>query len=94
MPTDYTLSLHEPRPGHRLLGTAIRISVKSSMPRKQRFQNVGAGKGVKASLDPATLRRLYIDDRLTQAQIAARYSCTSQFISLLLSEYGIRRASS
>jgi hypothetical protein len=59
--------------------------------RKQRFRNTGAGKGVKERLDPATLRRLYVDDRLTQGEIARRYDCTPQFVSLLLAEYGISR---
>lgn len=59
------------------------------MPRKERFRNVGAGKGVKQQLDPATLGRLYLDDGLTQTAIAQRYGCTPQFISLLLAEYGI-----
>jgi hypothetical protein len=63
------------------------------MPRKQRFRNVGAGKGVKQQLDPETLRHLYLEDGLTQAMIADHYGCTPQFISLLLAEYGIRTTS-
>jgi len=59
------------------------------MPRKERFRNVGAGKGVKALLDRETLRHLYVSQGLSQAQIAQRYDCTPQFISLLLREYGI-----
>lgn len=58
------------------------------MRRKPRFQNTGAGKGIKERLDPRTLERLYYQDRLTQAQIAARYDCTPQFVSLLMHEYG------
>lgn len=61
------------------------------MTRKPRFRNVGAGKGVKLALDSATLRQLYVEDRLSQAQIAARYDCSPQFISQLLHEYGIAR---
>lgn len=63
------------------------------MTRKRRFKNVGAGKGVKAMLDPATLEQLYCRERLTQAAIAQRFNCTPQFVSLLLREYGIRRPS-
>lgn len=61
------------------------------MPRKERFRNVGAGKGVKEQLDALTLRRLYVDERLTQAEIARRYECTPQFVSLLIREYGLAR---
>lgn len=64
------------------------------MTRKQRFRNTGAGKGIKQQLDPGTLRRLYVDDGLTQAEIARRYGCTPQFVSLLLAEYGIPTRSS
>lgn len=60
------------------------------MTRKRRFQNVGAGKGIKERLDRETLNRLYIEDGLTQVEIAKRYGCTPQFISLLVSEYGLR----
>lgn len=59
------------------------------MSRKPRFRNVGAGKGVKARLDPETLRRLYVEEGLTQAAIAQRYGCTPQFVSLLAAEYGL-----
>lgn len=59
------------------------------MVRKQRFKNVGAGKGVKALLNPATLRRLYVDEKLSQAAIARQYGCTPQYVSLLLHEYGL-----
>lgn len=59
------------------------------MPRKSRFRNTGAGKGVKEELDRESLRRLYVVDGLTLAAIASRYDCTPQFISLLLKEYGI-----
>jgi DNA-binding transcriptional regulator LsrR (DeoR family) len=62
------------------------------MPRKPRFRNTGSGKGIKEQLDAATLRRLYLDEKLTQAQIADRYGCTPQFVSLLLREHGIRRS--
>jgi len=58
--------------------------------RKQRFRNVGAGKGVKAELDRTTLSRLYLHEGLTLAVIAERYGCTPQFVSLLLREYGLR----
>jgi hypothetical protein len=60
------------------------------MPRKERFRNVGAGKGVKVALDPATLRRLYVEENLSQAEIARRYGCTPQFVSQLMHEYGLR----
>lgn len=62
------------------------------MPRKERFRNVGAGKGIKERLDAATLRVLYSDTRLTQTEIARRYGCTPQFVSLLLHEYDISRS--
>jgi hypothetical protein len=61
------------------------------VPRKERFRNVGAGKGVKEALDPATLRRLYLDQGLTQARIARDHGCSPQFVSLLLAEYGISK---
>jgi DNA-binding transcriptional regulator LsrR (DeoR family) len=61
------------------------------MPRKPRFRNVGAGKGVKAALDAATLRRLYVDERMTQAEIARHSGCSPQFISQLIRECGIAR---
>lgn len=64
------------------------------MPRKPRFRNTGAGKGIKERLDPATLTALYCDDGLSQADIAGRYGCSPQFVSLLLREYGIRRSPS
>jgi DNA-binding transcriptional regulator LsrR (DeoR family) len=60
------------------------------MPRKPRFRNVGAGKGVKEALDPETLRRLYVQEGLPQAEIARRYGCTPQFVSQLVFEYGLR----
>lgn len=59
------------------------------MPRKTRFRNVGAGKGVKAQLDEETLRHLYWEERLSQKEIAQRYHCSPQFISQLLREYGL-----
>lgn len=59
--------------------------------RKPRFRNVGAGKGVKEQLSADVLRALYLEESLTQAQIARRYGCTPQFVSLLLREYGIGR---
>src|SRR5438270_1973542 len=62
------------------------------LTRKARFRNVGAGKGVKDQLDEATLTRLYVDEGLTQTVIAGRYHCTPQFVSLLVSEYGLRRS--
>lgn len=62
----------------------------TTVPRKPRFRNVGAGKGVKAALDPETLRRLYCEEDLPQAEIARRYGCTPQFISQLLHEYELR----
>jgi hypothetical protein len=61
--------------------------------RKERFRNAGAGKGVKDRLDPVTLRRLYVAERRTQAQIAREYGCSAQFVSLLLREYGVERHS-
>jgi DNA-binding transcriptional regulator LsrR (DeoR family) len=64
------------------------------MPRKQRFENKGAGKGVKHQLDRATLSYLYVDEGLSQAEIARRYGCTRQFISLLLAEHSIVRPGS
>jgi transposase-like protein len=63
------------------------------VPRKKRFENRGAGKGVKERLDRATLARLYVDEGLSQAQIARGHGCSHQFISLLLTEYGIARPS-
>jgi hypothetical protein len=57
--------------------------------RKQRFRNVGAGKGIKERLDPDTLIAL-LDEGKTQAEIAAQYGCTPQFVSLLVGEYGLR----
>ncbi|HEX8918962.1 MAG TPA: hypothetical protein VF898_10700 [Chloroflexota bacterium] len=62
------------------------------MPRKPRFRNVGAGKGIKDQLDRATLQRLYVEETLSQSAIARRYGCTPQFVSLLVSEYGLRRS--
>jgi hypothetical protein len=62
------------------------------MPRKPRFRNVGAGKGVKHQLDPDTLARLYLDEKLPQSEIARRYACSPQFISQLVHEYGLVRA--
>lgn len=59
------------------------------MTRKRRFRNVGAGKGVKKQLDATILAELYLERGLTQAEIAYRYGCTRQFVSLLLSEYGL-----
>lgn len=59
------------------------------MVRKQRFRNVGAGKGIKEQLNPDTLRRLYFEQKLCQASIARQYGCTPQFVSLLLHEYGL-----
>jgi hypothetical protein len=64
------------------------------MARKERFRNVGAGKGVKEKLDPDTLHRLYLQERLTQAEIGRRFGCTAQFVSLLLREHDIRRPES
>lgn len=61
------------------------------MPRKERFRNVGAGKGIKQQLDPDRLQRLYVKERQTLKQIANDYGCTPQFVSLLVKEYGIRR---
>jgi DNA-binding transcriptional regulator LsrR (DeoR family) len=61
------------------------------MPRKSRFENKGAGKGVKDQLDRALLAHLYVDEGLSQQDIALRYGCTHQFISLLIKEYGIAR---
>jgi hypothetical protein len=63
------------------------------VPRKERFRNVGFGKGVKDQLDAATLRRLYIDEGRTQAAIARDFCCSPQFISQLLIEYRIPRRS-
>jgi len=61
------------------------------MPRKSRFVNAGARKGIKEQLDPETLADLYLGQRLTQSQIADRYGCSPQFVSLLLQEYGLSR---
>jgi DNA-binding transcriptional regulator LsrR (DeoR family) len=61
------------------------------MPRKPRFRNVGAGKGVKDQLDPDTLARLYLDESLPQSEIARRYGCSPQFISQLVHEYVLVR---
>lgn len=61
------------------------------MPRKVRFRNVGAGKGIKEQLEPEILHRLYCEERLRQSEIARQYECSPQFISLLLQEYGIKR---
>jgi hypothetical protein len=61
------------------------------MARKQRFRNTGAGKGVKERLTPGELHRFYVEERLSQAEIARRYGCTPQFVSLLVKEYGITR---
>jgi DNA-binding transcriptional regulator LsrR (DeoR family) len=60
------------------------------LPRKERFRNVGAGKGVKGALDRETLRRLYLEEDLSQAEIARRYGCSPQFVSQLLHEYELR----
>ncbi|MGI8827488.1 MAG: hypothetical protein ACR2JC_18015 [Chloroflexota bacterium] len=46
---------------------------------------------MKELLDAVTLRRLYVDERRTQAVIARQFDCTPQFVSLLVQEYGIRR---
>lgn len=61
------------------------------MTRKERFRNKGAGRGVKDRLDPITLGALYCEQHLSQAEIARRYECTPQFVSLLLREYRITR---
>ncbi|GAC1641214.1 MAG: hypothetical protein NVS4B2_30710 [Chloroflexota bacterium] len=60
------------------------------MPRKPRFRNIGAGKGVKEQLTAKRLHKLYVDDGLTQSAIAKQFGCTPQFVSLLLAEYGLR----
>jgi len=59
--------------------------------RKARFRNAGAGKGVKQELDAELLRRLYIEEQRTQADIAREFGCTPQFVSLLVREYGLER---
>lgn len=59
--------------------------------RKPRFRNDGAGKGVKTLLDPATLHHLYVEERLSQSEIARRFDCSRQFVSTLLREYSIAR---
>lgn len=61
------------------------------MARKPRFRNRGAGKGVKEALTPERLEQLYVQERLTQKQIADRYNCSAQFVSLLLKDAGITR---
>ena len=61
------------------------------MPRKQRFRNTGAGKGVKDLLDSETLARLYREELMTQAEIARRFGCSPQFVSQLVAEYGLTR---
>lgn len=61
-------------------------------PRKPRFRNVGAGKGVKLRLNAEVLRDLYVGQHLTQAEIARDFGCTPQFVSLLCQEYGIERS--
>lgn len=67
------------------------INHHNSLMRKPRFRNVGAGKGVKQELDAETLRRLYMEDGRTQADIAREFGCTPQFVSLLVHEYGLER---
>lgn len=74
----------------RLSPTWVRLECVLVL-RKKRFENRGAGKGVKDRLDRATLSFLYVDEGLSQSDIARRYGCTRQFISLLLHEYGIAR---
>jgi transposase-like protein len=61
------------------------------MTRKERFRNVGAGKGVKAQLDRAALEQLYCRDGLSQTEIARRFGCSPQFVSQLVHEYGLHR---
>lgn len=61
--------------------------------RKARFRNVGAGKGVKQALDAETLRRLYVEEGRTQADIAQEFGCAPQFVSLLVREYNLQRPS-
>jgi hypothetical protein len=61
------------------------------MPRKERFRNDGAAKGVKERLQPDVLRRLYVEQGLTQAIIAERFGCSPQFISRLVAEYNLQR---
>ncbi|HLJ69394.1 MAG TPA: hypothetical protein VKX16_18725 [Chloroflexota bacterium] len=61
------------------------------MTRKVRFRNVGAGRGIKSELDETTLKRLLIDERLTQGAVARRYGCSPQFVSQLAREYGLAR---
>ncbi|GAC1445558.1 MAG: hypothetical protein NVSMB52_07050 [Chloroflexota bacterium] len=65
---------------------------RTYMPRKSRFRNVGAGKGVKERLDAATLRKLYLEDSMSQAEIGLRFDCSPQYVSLLVREYGLSRA--
>jgi hypothetical protein len=75
------------------LDTGGIISLRSSsVTRKPRFRNVGAGKGVKEQLTEPALRRLYVEQRLTQSAIARRFGCTPQFVSLLVAEYGLQRS--
>jgi hypothetical protein len=62
----------------------------SLMTRKQRFRNVGAGKGVKEQLDPVTLSRLHIQEKLSQIEIARRFGCSPQFVCQLVAEYGLK----
>jgi hypothetical protein len=77
----------------RFAGEKPRSAVlPSPVPRKQRFKNDGAGKGIKHRLDTCVLRRLYVTNGRTQASIAREYGCSPQFISLLLAEYGIDKA--
>ena len=57
--------------------------------RKRRRTNLGRNKGVKAALDPDTLRRLYAIEGLSLREIAVRYDCSAQFISRLCREYDI-----
>ena len=68
------------------------VVVGGYMARKPRFRNVGAGKGIKAQLDAATLEDLYVHRSLTQAEIARHFGCSPQFISQLVHEYGFSRS--
>lgn len=73
-----------------LLGDSL-VRAARLLNRKTRFRNVGAGKGVKALLDAPALRRLYVEEGLSQRDIASRYDCSRQYVSALLRAHGISR---
>jgi len=58
--------------------------------RKQRFRNVGAGKGIKPRLDRETLRALYVSQRLTQAEIDAQELVEAHPVMKELAEHALQ----